>query len=97
MWECGDEVATRRCVPGALGRLVEVWYASWLLVASLGDGVLTWMPCGSHNREVSGALRAVMVPVVACGGLSVRYGIVPGDGLRRLLCYHVDCSDGRLA
>ena len=23
---------------------------------------------GSHNREVSGALRAVMVPVVACGG-----------------------------
>ena len=46
MWECGDEVVTRRCVPGALGRLVEVWYASWLLVASLGDGVLTWMPCG---------------------------------------------------
>jgi len=46
VWECGDEVATRRCVPGALGRLVEVWYASWLLVASLGDGVLTWMPCG---------------------------------------------------
>lgn len=23
---------------------------------------------GGHNREVSGALRAVMVPVVACGG-----------------------------
>ncbi|KRO13645.1 hypothetical protein IV77_GL001107 [Olsenella uli DSM 7084] len=26
-----------------------------------------------------------------------RYGIVPGDGLRRLLRYPVDCSDGRLA
>lgn len=39
-WECGDETTARCCAPRILSRrLMEIWWADWLLTASLGSGV----------------------------------------------------------
>ena len=48
MWECGNEICCEVLRICALGCVVEVRYAGWLLVTSLGDEVLTRMPC--HAR-----------------------------------------------
>ena len=95
------EFAVRCCASVRWGHaLVEARCAGWLLVGLAGrrGARLDAVRCAmAMPVKRPGASCRRGVPVGMRGGLSVRYGIVPGDGLRRLLCYHVDCSDGRLA
>lgn len=95
-WGCREALRAQ----ALLRHLAEELCAGWLLVGLAGrrgsrvDAVRCAM---AMPVKRPGASCRRGVPVGMRGGLSVRYGIVPGDGLRRLLCHHVDCSDGRLA
>ena len=54
--------------------------------------------CGGHVREVFGMLLTEHIrAAVACRDLGVRCGIGASGGLRRLLRYHADRLNGRLA
>lgn len=101
-WECGDEVAAKRCISGydwgvwrGSGVLAGCWRLRWTAGRFRG----CWSMCGGHAYEVCGVLRAIVA--CRCGAWWVQRSLLhrepPGGGLRRLLRHHVDCLDGRLA
>ncbi len=100
---CGNVAmgfAARCCVPG---RYWAVWRRSCALAGCCrprcATGCLSGLraTCGGHAHGVPGRPVPSRSARWLRGGLGVRHGIVPGGGLRRSLCPHVDCLDGRFA
>lgn len=100
---CGNAAmrfAARCCVPG---RYWAVWRRSCVLAGCCRPrcamGCLSGLRAtyGGHAHGVLGRLVPSRSACWLHGGLGVRYGIVPGGGLRRSLRHHVDRLDGRFA